>query len=143
MNALNDTALHTRYLAETHDVENVSCELAGYNMYAQDAALREAVQREGSAWADADLLRFGQLTGSAEYLEQGHLANKHQPELETHDRFGHRIDRVLFHPAYHRCMGTAIEHGLHSSPWTDPRDGAHVARAAGNYLQTQVEAGHG
>ncbi len=143
MNALNDTALHTRYLAETHDVENVSCELAGYNMYAQDTALREAVQREGAAWADADLQRFGQLTGSAEYLEQGMLANKHQPELETHDRFGHRIDLVKFHPAYHRCMGTAIEHGLHSSPWTHPKDGAHVARAAGNYLHTQVEAGHG
>ncbi len=144
MNALNDTtALHTRYLADTHQVENVSCELADYNMYAQDTALREAVQREGAAWADADLLRFGQLTGSAEYLEQGHLANKHLPELETHDRFGNRIDLVKFHPAYHRFMGTAIEHGLHSAPWTDPRPGAHVARAAGNYLQTQVEAGHG
>ena len=144
MNAPNDTtALHTRYLADTHQVENVSCELADYNMYAQDTALREAVQREGAAWADADLLRFGQLTGSAEYLEQGHLANKHQPELETHDRFGNRIDLVKFHPAYHRFMGTAIEHGLHSSPWTNPRAGAHVARAAGNYLQTQVEAGHG
>ena len=144
MTALNESnALHTRYLADTHQVENVSCELADYNMYAQDTALREAVQREGAAWADADLLRFGQLTGSAEYLEQGHLANKHQPELETHDRFGNRIDLVKFHPAYHRFMGTAIEHGLHSAPWTDPRPGAHVARAAGNYLHTQVEAGHG
>jgi len=144
MNALTDTtALPSHYLADTHRVENVSCELADYNMYAQDTALREAVQREGAAWAEADLLRFGQLTGSAEYLEQGHLANKHQPELETHDRFGNRIDLVKFHPAYHRFMGTAIEHGLHSSPWTDPRPGAHVARAAGNYLQTQVEAGHG
>ena len=144
MNAPNDTtALHTRYLADTHQVENVSCELADYNMYAQDTALREAVQREGAAWADADLQRLGQLTGSAEYLEQGMLANKHQPELETHDRFGHRIDLVKFHPSYHRCMGTAIEHGLHSSPWTHPKGGAHVARAAGNYLHTQVEAGHG
>jgi putative acyl-CoA dehydrogenase len=40
-------------------------------------------------------------------------------------------------------MRTAIEHGLHASPWTDPREGAHVARAAHFYLQTQVEAGHG
>ena len=40
-------------------------------------------------------------------------------------------------------MKTAIEHGLHSSPWTDPKPGAHVARAAHVYLQTQVEAGHG
>ena len=33
--------------------------------------------------------------------------------------------------------------GLHSSPWTDPGEGAHVARAARSYMQTQVEAGHG
>ena len=143
MNALDDTTLNTRYLANTHVVENVSCELADYNMYAQDNALREAVQREGADWADAELHQFGQRTGSADYLEQGHLANKFQPELETHDRFGNRIDLVKFHPAYHQFMGTAIEHGLHSSPWTDPKDGAHVARAAGNYLQAQVEAGHG
>ncbi|MBI3102971.1 MAG: isovaleryl-CoA dehydrogenase [Burkholderiales bacterium] len=144
MNALSDTtALPSHYLAETHRVENVSCELADYNMYVQDTALREAVQREGAAWAEADLRRFGQLTGSAEYLEQGNLANRYQPELETHDRFGNRIDLVKFHPAYHRFMGTAIEHGLHSSPWTAPQAGAHVARAAGNYLHTQVEAGHG
>jgi putative acyl-CoA dehydrogenase len=143
MNALNNTTLNTRYLANTHVVENVSCELADYNMYAQDTALREAVQREGAAWADAELHQFGQRTGSADYLELGNLANKHQPELETHDRFGNRIDLVKFHPAYHQFMGTAIEHGLHSSPWTDPKDGAHVARAAGNYLHTQVEAGHG
>ena len=143
MNALDDIHLNTRYLAETHSVENVSCELANYNMYAQDTALREAVQREGAGWADADLQQFGQLTGSADYLEQGHLANKFQPELDTHDRFGNRIDQVKFHPAYHLFMGTAIQHGLHSSPWTDAKDGAHVARAAGNYLHTQVEAGHG
>ena len=54
MTALNESnALHTRYLADTHQVENVSCELADYNMYAQDTALREAVQREGAAWASS------------------------------------------------------------------------------------------
>ena len=40
-------------------------------------------------------------------------------------------------------MKVAIEERLHSSPWTDPGDGAHVARAARSYMQTQVEAGHG
>ncbi len=40
-------------------------------------------------------------------------------------------------------MKTAIEHGLHSSPWTEPGPGAHVARAARTYMHTQVEAGHG
>ncbi len=147
MNALTDAAdLHPaqdRFLANTHAVDNVGTELCDYNMYTQDAALQEGVQREGAAWAQEALTRFGALTGSADYLEQGALANKHTPELETHDRFGRRIDLVKFHPAYHQFMRVAIEHGLHSSPWSDPRAGAHVARAAHSYLQGQVEAGHG
>ena len=133
----------SRFLDQTHEVINVSSELAGYNMYTQDAALQEAVQREGAAWAQADLTRFGQLTGSADYLELGALANRYPPELDTHDRFGHRVDLVRFHPAYHMLMKTAIEEGIHASPWTDPQPGAHVARAAKFYLQAQVEAGHG
>ncbi|MFY9812403.1 isovaleryl-CoA dehydrogenase [Aquabacterium sp.] len=133
----------SRFLDQTHEVINVSSELAGYNMYTQDAALREAVQREGAAWAQADLTRFGQLTGSADYLELGALANRYPPELDTHDRFGHRVDLVRFHPAYHTLMKTAIEEGIHASPWTNPQPGAHVARAAKFYLQAQVEAGHG
>ena len=133
---------NANFLAATHVVENISSELLNYNMYTQDRALKEAVVREG-AWADGDLNDFGGLAGSADYLELGVQANKFAPELDTHDRFGTRVDLVRFHPAYHQLMKTAIEHGIHSSPWTDPRPGAHVARAARFYMQAQVEAGHG
>ena len=143
MNARLDPAPSTLYMADTHTVTNVSHELCDYNSYQQDAALREAVTREGAPWAQTDLKAFGQLTGSADYLEQGNLANRFIPEFDTHDRFGNRIDLVKYHPSYHLLMRTAIQRGLHSSPWTDPRPGAHVARAAGSYLQGQVEAGHG
>ena len=81
-------------------------------------------------WAETELNEFGAHIGTAEYLELGALANRFQPELDTHDRFGNRVDLVKFHPAYHALMKTAIENGLHSSPWSDPRPGAHVARAA-------------
>jgi len=131
------------YLADTHEVINVSRELADTNLYLQDTALQEAVQREGAAHAHESLGAFGALAGSAEYLEHGVLANRHAPELDTHDRFGHRVDLVKFHPSYHVLMKTSIEHGLHSSPWTAPGEGAHVARAARFYLHTQVDAGHG
>ena len=130
------------YLAKTHDVVNVSRELVDYNLFTQDTALVDAVLREGAAWAHADLTAFGEFIGRREYLELGMLANKFAPELDTHDRFGNRVDLVRFHPAYHTLMTTAIEHGLHSSPWTEPRPGAHVARAARIYMHTQVEAGH-
>jgi putative acyl-CoA dehydrogenase len=132
-----------RFLASTHTVTNVARELVDYNLYREDAALQEAVRREGAAWADETLARFGAFVGRAEYLELGALANKFAPELDTHDRFGNRVDLVRFHPAYHALMKTAIENGLHSSPWTDPKPGAHVARAAHFYLHTEVEAGHG
>ena len=130
------------YLAETHEVINVGSELHDYDMYRQDAALVEAVQRDGAAWADAALGDFGRLTGSADYLELGVQANRFQPELETPTDSATgstSLDSIL---RYHQLMRTAIEHGLHSSPWTDPRPGAHVARAAQFYLHSQVEAGH-
>ena len=142
MNAPEALAPHTSFLAETHEVVNVGRELVDYDLYREDKALVEAVQREGAGWADAALGAFGRLAGSAEYLELGVQANQNPPVLDTHDRFGRRIDLVRYHPAYHQLMRTAIEHGLHASPWTDPRPGAHVARAAQFYLQTQAEAGH-
>ena len=140
MNAPEAFSKDTPFLADTHEVVNVSRELVDYNLYLQDAALQEAVRREGAAWAHDDLAAFGELTGSADYLALGVLANRFAPELETHDRFGNRIDLVTFHPAYHALMKTSIEHGMHSSPWTDPGQGAHVARAARTYMHTQVEA---
>ncbi|RRJ83436.1 acyl-CoA dehydrogenase family protein [Aestuariirhabdus litorea] len=131
------------YLAETHEVINTPPPLENYNLYLQDMALQEAVAREGAGWADEALQRYGALTGSREMIEWGHLANRHKPEFNTHDRYGHRIDQVDFHPSYHQLMERAIREGIPSAPWSDPKPGANVARAALNYLQSQVEAGHG
>jgi len=131
------------FLAVTHEVINQPRALENYNLYGGDRALREGVEREGGAWAGNDLSAFGASAGTAEMLELGHLANKFPPEFDSHDRFGHRVDLVRFHPAYHRLMERAIGEGLHSSPWTEPRAGAHVARAARFYMQSQIEAGHG
>ena len=143
MNASQNLPKARQFLAETHEVVNVSRELGDYNMYLQDAALHEAVRREGAGWAHDDLIAFGKLAGAADYRALGALANRFPPELETHDRFGNRVDLVTFHPAYHALMKTSIEHGLHSSPWAEPGPGAHVARAARTYMHAQVEAGHG
>jgi len=143
MNAPDHALRSPLTLADTHEVINVSHELVDFNAYQQDAALQDAVQREGAAWAQDRLVAFGRLTGSADHLALGAQANRYGPELDTHDRFGHRVDLVNFHPAYHTLMKTAIEHGLHAAPWTDARPGAHVARAAGFYLHSQVDAGHG
>lgn len=133
----------TAYWAETHDVENQSLPLEDYNLYLSDIALQEAVTREGGDWDNDLLAKLGQELGSTEWIELGHQANQHKPELHTHDRYGRRTDEVKFHPAYHRFMEKSIEYGLHSSPWTHPKVGAHVARAAKSYMMSQTEAGHG
>ena len=132
-----------KYLAATHEVTNQPTALADYNLFESDLALQEAVRREGGAWAEESLRVFGERVGKADYLELGELANRYPPELDTHDRFGHRVDQASFHPAYHELMRVAIEEGLHASHWSDPGTGANVARAARFYLQSQVEAGHG
>ena len=88
------------------------------------------------------LKEFGGTLGTEEVIRQGFLANEYPPVLETHDRFGHRRDEVEFHPAWHDLMSLSVGHGLHSLPWSDPRPGAHVARAALMMLAGQNEAGH-
>ncbi len=127
---------------DTHEVFNQAPPLEGYDVFSADAPLGEAVEREGAGWARPDLESLGVLAGSAASRQLGRLANEHRPVLHTHDRFGHRVDVVEYHPAYHELMATSLRHGLHAGPWVDPRPGAHVARAAKVIVWYQVDAGH-
>jgi putative acyl-CoA dehydrogenase len=130
-------------MSGTHEVTNQPPPLEGYDVFGADAALVEAVEREGAGWAADDLHALGRLAGSPEAIGWGFDANRNPPELHTHDRYGHRIDEVAYHPAYHELMRVAVSHGLHASPWAVDRPGTHVARAAGFVTWSQVEAGHG
>jgi putative acyl-CoA dehydrogenase len=116
--------------------------LAGHDLFAANRPLAEALEREGAGWAAERCSSFGSLL-TREPLEWGRLANEFPPRLRTHDRFGERIDEVEFHPAWHDLMRLAVGHGTHSLSWTEPRKGAHVARATLFMLAGQVEAGHG
>jgi putative acyl-CoA dehydrogenase len=127
----------------THEVLNQPPPLAGYDLYEADPVLAEALGREGAGWAAERVRALGVLAGTPEAIAWGEAADAHPPVLRTHDRYGRRVDQVEFHPAWHRLLGTAVAHGLHAGPWREPRPGAQVARAAGFYLWTQVEAGHG
>ena len=125
-----------------HEVLNQPPPLVDYNPFAMDRALRHAVAREGAGWACAELEDFGRVCGSAEVIEWGALSNQHPPVLHTHDRYGHRRDEVEFHPAWHNLMRLAVERRIHSLPYSDPRPGAHVTRAAFAMLASENEAGH-
>jgi len=123
------------------EVTNQPPPLEPYNLFASDLALRHAVAREGADWALAQLDALGAKFGAAETVALGFAANENPPLLRSYDRFGHRLDEVDFHPAWHALMRLAVGAGLHSSPWAAPRRGAHVARAAGAYMLTQIESG--
>ena len=124
------------------EVLNQPPPLVEYNLFSTDRALREALAREGGAWANAKLEAFGKELGRAEVMEWGALANDHPPVLRSHDRYGHRRDEVEFHPAWHNLMRLAVGEGIHNLPWASARPGAHVARAAMAVLASQNEAGH-
>ncbi len=129
-------------MTTTHEVTNQPPPLQDYDVFGADTALVEATERGGAGWALDDLGALGRLAGSPEAIAWGFAANRHPPELKAFDRFGHRIDEVGYHPAYHELMRTAVGHGLHASPWAVPEPGAHVARAAGFIVWAQVDAGH-
>ena len=129
-------------------VLNQSPVFTDVNLFTSDTILREAVVREGAADAAENLASFGRVAGSAAAADLGRLANENPPRLRAFDAQGRRIDRVDYHPAYHRLMGFSTSQGLHCSTWdylttgTGPRPGAHVARCAGSYMAAQMESGH-
>ena len=101
-------------------------------------------QRFGGGWAAARLAELGGTAGSEAMEEAAVAANRHPPQLRTHDRFGHRQDVVEFHPAYHTLMAAGIEGHVTSLPWRPEnrgRAGAFVARSAMSFMLYQTEAG--
>jgi putative acyl-CoA dehydrogenase len=126
----------------THEVLNQAPPLEGYNVFTQDRALQEALHREGGGFAEERARRLGEIAGG-QAIRWGYQANENPPVLHTHDRYGHRIDEVEFHPAWHELMRTAVAHELHALPWREARPGGHVARAALFDVLAQAEAGHG
>jgi putative acyl-CoA dehydrogenase len=135
--------IETRGETATHEVLNQATPLENYNVFTADRALTEAVRREGADWAADAIGEVGAFAGSALAQRWGREANENPPKLRTHDRFGHRIDEVEFHPAWHELMKVGVGFGLHSLPWRDPQPGAHVARAAMFMCFGQAEAGVG
>src|SRR3954447_10441350 len=130
-------------MSATHEVTNQVPPLTGHDPVAGDTVLVEAARRHADDAALASLAELGRLAGSEQAQEWGRLANENPPKLRTHDRFGHRIDEVEFHPAWHELMRTAVEHGLAGAPWAAADRHAHVRRATGYLGWTQVEMGHG
>jgi putative acyl-CoA dehydrogenase len=120
--------------------------LIGHNVVTGDAALVEAVTRHAGVGVVDDLVALGEQAGTAEAREHGRLANRHEPELAPYDRYGNRVDEVVFHPSWHWLMERAVGHGLQAAPWVQQADGsttAHVRRAAGFMAWSHTDPAHG
>ncbi|GAA2518810.1 acyl-CoA dehydrogenase family protein [Streptomyces sp. NPDC058947] len=128
----------------THLVTNQVPPLVGYDVFSADRALAAAVERhlepELREEVLGELSALGRTSGSAQVQEWGAQANENPPRLRTHDRYGHRIDEVEFHPAWHRLLGKGVSAGL-TAAWGRPA--GHLRRAAAFVVWTQVEAGNG
>ncbi len=124
----------------THEVTNQPPPLDGRNLFLDNAPLVEAIGREGAGWASERAIEAGAFWGG-EPIAWGERANTHTPVLQTHDRYGNRIDEVEFDPSWHQLMEAGVRDELHALPWRTDREGAHVARAALYITAMQAEAG--
>ncbi|MEU6915706.1 acyl-CoA dehydrogenase family protein [Streptomyces olindensis] len=128
----------------THPVTNQVPPLVGYDVFSADRALSAAVERHLEPALREEVLgelsALGRTSGSAQVQEWGAQANENPPRLRTHDRYGHRVDEVEFHPAWHRLLGKGVSAGL-TAAWGRPA--GHLRRAAAFVVWTQVEAGNG
>ena len=132
-------------MSATHEVTNQAPLLAGHDPIAGDRVLAEACLRHADAATLDSLADLGRLAGSEQAQVWGRVANENPPKLRTHDRYGHRVDEVEFHPYWHDLMRTAVENGLAGAPWAAQSAGdrhAHVRRAVGYVGWTQIEMGH-
>ncbi|MBN7794669.1 acyl-CoA dehydrogenase family protein [Microbacterium esteraromaticum] len=126
----------------THQVFNQAPPRVDLDEYTANVALGEGVARYDAGWAEEALRATGLRVGTAQFQDDARRANRHKPELCTHDRWGHRIDEVDYDPAYHRIISAAVADGAHTSAVAEPRPGANVARAATFMLYAQIEPGH-
>lgn len=125
---------------DTHEVTNQPPPLEDVNLFTGDRALLDAVRRAGGEQHEVRLTALGARCGSAEVIDWGVQANRVPPVLDTHDRYGRRIDEVTFHPAYHQLMQLGLEAGLASAAWDGTANG-HVLHAAILFLTGQADSG--
>lgn len=114
----------------------------GWNAFTNDRLLVSLADRY-APWIKEKAARLGACAGDEAVHDLARLANKHGPELRTHDRFGNRIDWVEFHPAWHELMALAFGNEVHSLAWTATEPGRHFARGVLSYVWNQIENGVG
>ena len=121
-----------------HDLANLVGDLIDIDALGGDAIAAAAISRY-APWSREAAGQLGRLVWDPGLLAAARDAHRRVPELRTHDRLGHRIDVVDFHPAYHTLMAAGFGHGVHALAWTASQPGAQLARAVLSYLWNQLD----
>jgi len=112
----------------THEVLNQPPPLE-VNLFGVDAALQEAVERGGAAWAKAQLLELGQWAGSRAANDFAAQANENPPVLRT--PFGTlEVNFTARHLVIHRARTTS---SLWSRGFGTGRSGSRSTSGAASY----------
>lgn len=126
----------------THTVTNQAPPRTDLDEFGTNVALVEAVVRFDAGAHVDDLHTTGCRVGAAAFQADAERANVREPQLVTHDRWGNRVDEVVYDEAYHRVIAAAVADGAHTAASARPGPGANVARATTFMLYAQVEPGH-
>jgi putative acyl-CoA dehydrogenase len=113
--------------------DNLVDEVLALDRWASDRPLREQLGERPL------LAAYGRQIGSSEAALWAEQANTRPPELRPFDARGRRIDRVDFHPHWHRLLASIRRSGAIALPF-EP-GGSWVEAATLFYLHGQVEAG--
>ena len=130
----------------THEVTNQATTLENYDALSHDRALATRANVMLSPDQKEEVARYGTILGAPVFLEHADRANRNIPELKTHDRFGHRIDSVVYDPSYHHIMNRAVSAGVSNLCWRESfrrEAGSHLSRAFLSMLHYQHESGTG
>lgn len=123
---------------------------AATNRFHDDACLQRLLSRHltqpALAFATPLLEAMGE--ASAGPLDElAAVADRHPPELHPCDRFGNRVDRIEFHPAYREMQRAAYgQHGIIANYYDEGarailEEGREVVKFAQGYLFAQAEQG--
>ncbi|NBC20336.1 MAG: DNA alkylation response protein [Alphaproteobacteria bacterium] len=125
---------------QTHEVFNQAEPLEDVNLFTGDAALCGAVAAAGGRVHGDRLADFGARCGAGETAQWSRQANENPPRLKSFDRYGHRLDEVEFHPAYHSLMALGLDNGASGAAWSVGEAG-HVLHGAMIVLMSQADPG--
>lgn len=123
------------------DVQNQPSPFEAFNLYESDSVFVDFSRRLLNNEQQMELSNYGHALGHADTMRAGRAANINAPQLHRFDRFGHRIDEVEYHPAYHQLMDISLAAGIHSEPWESETEGRYASHAAKMYLKHQIEQG--